>query len=273
MILHRISALAIGLACLQASGEVATTSAVSDSRVQSVRFEEGNVIRIPTAEGVATTIELSKKETILDFSMGDRDAWAAKHTGNLIVLKPKANRPDTNLTIYGKNKNYLFSLVTVPAKSKKVAWWVRVESPELELPTPESLIAAKRAADRKQITSDLQASKFEGSLNYDYWIVGPNELQPVAMHDNGRLTYMTFSAVNALPAPFVIEPDGSESLVDYHLEGDTMVLHRVVEKIVLRRGNQVAGITNRTPGKSSQSSPTGTASDKVQRVIKEVRAE
>ena len=48
------------------------------------------------------------------------------------------------------------------------------------------------------------------------------------MHDNGRQTFMLFSAANPLPAAFIIEPDGTESLVDYHVEEDTMVLHRVV---------------------------------------------
>jgi type IV secretion system protein VirB9 len=117
--------------------------------------------------------------------------------------------------------------------------------------------------------ADLAAAKFEGPLNYDYWIVGPEALTPVAMHDNGRQTYLTFSAANSMPAAFIIEPDGTESIVDYHVEGDTMILHRVAEKIVLRRGDLVAGITNRSPSRAGQQSPTGTTSDKVRRVLRE----
>ena len=106
-------------------------------------------------------------------------------------------------------------------------------------------------------------------MNYDYWIAGPQELQPLAMHDNGRQTFMLFSAVHPMPAAFVIEPDGTESLVDYHVEADTMVLHRVVQRLLLRRGGLVAGITNRSPTLPIESSPTGTASGKVQRAIRE----
>jgi type IV secretion system protein VirB9 len=91
----------------------------------------------------------------------------------------------------------------------------------------------------------------------------------LSMHDNGRQTFMLFSAANPLPAVFVVEPDGTESLVDYHVEDDTMVLHRVVSRVMLRRGALVAGITNRSSRVPIQSSQTGTASDKVQRVIRE----
>lgn len=262
-------ALVAALAAISTHAETVTVPAGDDSRVQTVRYAPDTVIRIPIAEGVVTTIELNKREQILDFAMGDRDAWHAKHKGNLFVIKPKDVQPDTNLTVMGEKKNYLFSLVSVPAKSKRAAWWVRVETPELDLPSAEEIAAAKRAADRKQMKEDLAAAKFEGPLNYDYWIVGPDALSPVAMHDNGRQTYMTFSAANSMPAAFILEPDGTESIVDYHVEGDTMVLHRVVEKVVLRRGELVAGITNRSPSRAGQQSPTGTSSDKVQRVVKE----
>ncbi len=260
-----VAAAGTAVAC----SETLTAPAGDDSRVQTVRYAADSVIRIPIAEGVVTTIEFNKREQVLDFAMGDRDAWHAKYKGNLFVLKPKDVQPDTNLTIMGERKNYLFSLVSVSPKSQRAAWWVRVETPDLDLPSPEDVATAKAASDRKQMQADLAAAKFEGPLNYDYWIVGPEALTPVAMHDNGRQTYLTFSAANSMPAAFIIEPDGTESIVDYHVEGDTMILHRVAEKIVLRRGDLVAGITNRSPSRAGQQSPTGTTSDKVRRVLRE----
>jgi len=87
------------------------------------------------------------------------------------------------------------------------------------------------------------------------------------MFDNGRQTYMTFSAANAMPAAFVIESDGTEAIADFHVEGDTMVIHQVASRILLRRGNLVSGITNKSPAAAVQQSPTGTASDKVNRSV------
>lgn len=249
--------------------EVGTVPSASDARIQTVRFTGDNIIRIAAAEGVVTTIELSKKEEIKDFAMGDRDAWHAAINGNLFVIKPKDVKADTNLTIFTNRRSYLFQLKTTSRTARNVAYWVRLQYPEQEAMTPEALSVAKQEAERKQMKADLKASAREGTLNYDYWIVGAKELQPLSMHDNGRQTFMLFSAANPLPAAFVIEPDGTESLVDYHVEEDTMVLHRVVQRVILRRGALVAGITNRSPSLPIQSSPTGTASGKVQRAIRD----
>lgn len=249
--------------------EVGTVPSASDPRIQTVRYTGNDIIRIAAAEGVVTTIELSKKEEIKDFAMGDRDAWHAAINGNLFVIKPKDAKADTNLTLFTNRRSYLFQLKTTSRTARNVAYWVRLQYPEGDASTPEALALAKQDADRRQMKADLKASGLEGPLNYDYWIVGPKELQPLSMHDNGRQTFMLFSAANPLPAAFIIEPDGSESLVDYHVEDDTMVLHRVVTRVILRRGALVAGITNRSPTLPIQAAPTGTASGKVQRSIRE----
>ena len=262
-------AVALMFSAALARAEIGTVPSAGDARIQTVKFTGDNIIRIAAAEGVVTTIELSKKEEIKDFAMGDRDAWHAAINGNLFVLKPKDVKADTNLTIFTNRRSYLFQLKTTSRTARNVAYWVRLQYPEQEAGTPESVALARQEAERRQIKADLKASSQEGTLNYDYWIVGPKELQPLSMHDNGRQTFLLFSAANPLPAAFVIEPDGTESLVDYHVEEDIMVLHRVVQRIILRRGALVAGITNRSPTMPIQSSPTGTASGKVQRAIRE----
>lgn len=267
------AAFAAGLAFVGPVGpvcaEVGTIPSSSDARIQTVRYSGDNVIRIAAAEGVVTTIEFSRKEEIKDFAMGDRDAWHAAINGNLFVLKPKDVKADTNLTIFTNKRAYLFQLRTTSRTARNVAYWVRLQYPEQEAGTPEAVALAKLESDRRQVKADLQASGREGPLNYDYWIVGPQELQPLAMHDNGRQTFLLFSAAHPMPAAFVVEPDGTESLVDYHVEADTMVLHRVVQRLLLRRGGLVAGITNRSPTPPIEFSPTGTASGKVQRAIRD----
>lgn len=234
-----------------------------------MRYSGDNVIRIATAEGVVTTIELSSQEEIKNFAMGDRDAWHAAINANLIVLKPKDIKADTNLTIFSNKRAYLFELRTTSRTARNVAYWVRLQYPEQDPLSPQAAGLAKQQADQGQVNAHLQASKQEGTLNYDYWIVGSQQLQPLAMHDNGRQTFLLFNAANPMPAAFAIEPDGTESLVNYHVEADTMVLHKIVHRLLLRRGTLVAGITNRAPAPSIQSSPSGTASTKVLREIRE----
>jgi type IV secretion system protein VirB9 len=253
---------ALGWHCARA--EIGTRPSARDPRIQTVRLAGDDVVRIFAAEGVATTIELAPGEQITNFAMGDRDAWHAAVNGNLFLIKPKDVRADTNLTLFTLRRSYLFVLRTTGRGARNVAYWVRVVHPE-----EVSGGGGDRAqAERAQVRQDLAGAASDGTRSDDYWIVGSADLQPLAMHDNGRQTFMRFSAANAMPAAFVVEPDGSESLVDFHVEGDTMVLHRVVERILLRRGNQVAGITNRSPRQPIEPMSSGTASGKVQRVIK-----
>lgn len=258
-----------GLAlCATAPAEVSTQPTTRDPRIQTVKFTGEDVIRVTGAEGVVTTIELGKGEQIKDFAMGDREAWHAAIQGNLFVFKPKDVRAGTNLTLFTDRRAYLFQLRVAPRGTRQVAYWVRLQYPEQEGGTPEAVAARQAAVRQQQVREDLGGVAGEGALNHDYWIVGPGELQPLAMHDNGRQTFLRFSAAHPLPAAFVIEADGSESLVDYHVEGDTMVLHRVVRRVLLRRGALVAGITNRSPALPTESAASGTASARVERALR-----
>mgnify|MGYP000960665730 CR=1 FL=1 len=109
-------------------------------------------------------------------------------------------------------RNYLFTLQSTGRKSRTVAYWMRVRDSEDDDSTPEGRRAAQARAEQKRIADDLRNSRYEGRLNSDYWIAGAQELQPASMFDNGRQTYMTFSAANAMPAAFVIESDGTEAI-------------------------------------------------------------
>lgn len=247
-----------------ARAEIGTVTTTRDARIQTVRYTSDDVIRIRAAEGVATTIELGQGEQVQDFAMGDRDAWHVAISGRLLLIKPKDVKADTNLTVFTDRHSYLFVLRIVARGTRDVAYWVRLVYPGESLGS----MPDRAQLERQQVHRDLAGAALEGVLNRDYWIVGSQELQPLAMHDNGRQTFMRFSAAHPLPAAFVVEPDGTESLVDFHVEGDTVVLHRVVERVLLRRGNQVAGITNRAPLRPTDSAATGTASEKVQRALR-----
>lgn len=264
-------------------GAAKTENSKQDTHIQSINYQE-NVFTFYSAEGIATTVEFDKKEIIKDFVMGDSQAWSVAKNGNLLVLKPRAKKGSTNLTVYTDKRAYLFWVEMLAKNTPKVVYWLKVRSPEQEAynkaiktgdKSPEMIEAeleAKRIEDRKieleNIKNDLKNSKNEHPKNKDYTIVGAKELEPIAAEDDGEQTYLTFSAKNPLPVAFIIEPDGTESIVDSHMEGNEMVLHRVVDKIILRRGNLVAGITNKNVNRNGMPSPTGTVSDKVERVIK-----
>ena len=95
-------------------------------------------------------------------------------------------------------------------------------------------------------------------VNRDYWYCGGPTLQPVAASDDGVQTRLTFSARGEWPAIFVRNEDGSESLLNFHAEGTTAVVHRVAPAFVLRRGRLVGCVENRGYAGSGVYLPSGT---------------
>ena len=82
-------------------------------------------------------------------------------------------------------------------------------------------------------------------VNAAYWYCGSPTLQPAAASDDGVQTRLTFSGRGEWPAIFVRNEDDSESLVNFHAEGTTAVVHRVARRFVLRRGALVGCVENR----------------------------
>jgi type IV secretion system protein VirB9 len=93
-------------------------------------------------------------------------------------------------------------------------------------------------------------------------------LQPTEATDDGVQTRLTFSARGEWPAIFVRNADGTESLVNFHADGTSAVIHRVAKTFVLRRGQLVGCVENRGYAGSGNYRPSGTTDSGV---VREVR--
>ena len=101
-------------------------------------------------------------------------------------------------------------------------------------------------------------------------IIGPEHAAGIS--DDGQSTRLLFSPHSTLPAPYVLDQDGKESLVQHSQEetadGLVMTLHMVVPKIILRRGDRVCALINRNYDPIGHQPGTGTI---TRNVIREVR--
>jgi type IV secretion system protein VirB9 len=117
------------------------------------------------------------------------------------------------------------------------------------------------------MTAVTQVAEPPRPLNRDYWYCGWPTLQPVAASDDGVQTRLTFSSRGEWPAIFVRNEDGSESLLNFHADGTTAVVHRVASMFVLRRGRLVGCVENRGFAGSGVYLPSGTTqADRVRKV-------
>ena len=88
------------------------------------------------------------------------------------------------------------------------------------------------------------------------------------MWDNGRFTYFRFNNGRTLPVIYRINADGSESLTDSHIEGDTTVVHETAAKFILRSGKSVLGIENRSYNATGTFNRHGTDDGESVRLVK-----
>jgi type IV secretion system protein VirB9 len=86
----------------------------------------------------------------------------------------------------------------------------------------------------------------ERPRNSDYWFCGSNTLKPMSAYDDGAQTRLRFQTRSEFPAMFVQNDDGSESLLNFNIEDDEVVIHRVARRFVLRRGKLVGCVVNQS---------------------------
>src|SRR5262249_17274904 len=109
------------------------------------------------------------------------------------------------------------------------------------------------------------AARFQ---NTNYWYCGHPQLQPVGASDDGVHTRLRFGPSAELPAIFVKSDDGTESLLNFSLDGPDVVIHRLARHLILRRGHLVGCITNRGFSGSGERLPSGTVAPQVHRETK-----
>lgn len=200
-----------------------------DSRVQTVLYNPDDVTRVRIALGTSTLLQLEEGETVEvpngGLGIGDADAWTIGVRQNNIFMKPKAESPDTNITLVTNRRTYALSLETAPSRAS-TAFIVRYEYPEApSVPKPEP-----------------QQACTDGPVNADYVMWGDTALAPHLAWDDGRFTCLRYPRGNDFPAIYRVSGDGQEVLTNMNVEGDTIIIHGVSEQFRLRLGNEVLGL-------------------------------
>jgi type IV secretion system protein VirB9 len=252
-----------------------------DARVRVVEYNAQDVVNITTYYGVSTHIRFGEGEFVEDKSIGagDPDAWFISVSGNKnnLFVKPKQKFADMNMTVITNKRVYQFALNVDPRPLKDLKTWrsntltysLSFTYPDEEKAKAELVAntndAKKRLSDVKDRLSD---AKKEGQ-NFDYWVAGSDDISPTAARDDGRFTYLTFSNNRDMPAIYTVDSEGKEALVNTNVDGNTIAIHRVVRRLVLRKGDAVACVVNKSfDADGGTDNVSGTIAPDVKRVIK-----
>lgn len=266
------------LAPILALAEVTPKKGDYDPRVRVVDYNPLNVVKLATFYGVSTHVQFGNGETIMDVAVGDDQAWKVVPRGNHLFIKPQATQADTNVTVITDKRTYQFALVVQPRPMKDSTAWANpnlIFSLTFRYPDEE---AAKASANAKkeavksrlgEIKGKLSDAKKEGQ-NFDYWVAGSEEISPTAARDDGRFIYLTFSNNRDMPAVYSVNAQGNEALINTNvIDGNTIVIQRLVAHLMLRKGNAVASVINKSFDLNGGiDNTTGTVAPDVERVIK-----
>lgn len=238
----------------ESAAEHVPAPGVIDARVRTARYVPDEVYRIAGFVGYEIHVQFEAGESFVGLAAGDLDGLDFSTVENDLFLKPKAASVGTNLTVITSRRRYQFDY-TASARRPGAGAKDLIYALRFEYPAP----AENRS--RARVEAALQRQSGAPNLNYSY--CGHPSLKPVAASDDGTHTRLRFAPRAEWPAVFVMGEDGSESLANFTVSGDQLVLHRVVRRIVLRRGRAVGCVVNEAFTGGSARSESGTTSDAV----------
>jgi type IV secretion system protein VirB9 len=256
----RVLAFTLLLALIgTASAETTPPRGKTDPRVRIVPYSADEVYRLEGFVGYDIHIELESGEEYQGFAAGDSNALTVDARGNDLFIKPRVPAVDTNITVITSRRRYQFayhaSTRTPDPAIDDVIYSLRFAYSQV--PQPES--------ERHRVDAALAHPNPDLRTNEDYWYCGAKALKPTAASDDGVHTRLTFASRGELPALFARNEDGSESLLNFSIDGGVVVIHRVAPRIILRRGHLVGCVVNRAYSGSGERLPTGTVSPDVER--------
>jgi type IV secretion system protein VirB9 len=244
--------------------EVIPGRGAGDSRLRNVVYDPQQVIRLQGYVGYQIELEFAPGERFVNLAAGDTAVLEVGTVEQHLMIKPRASVAGTNITIFTNRRVYhLHYRATRSPPSPaggEVIYAVRfIYAPDAE---PKPLEDEVRAGLAR--SAHLRAR----NLQYDY--CGPEALKPVSVYDDGVQTRLTFRPRADIPAIFVRDSVGAESLVNFHVEGETVVVHQVASQFVLRRGRLVACLVNSGFDGGGLALDSGTLAPEIQRRVEQV---
>src|SRR6185437_2979854 len=215
---------------------------------------EGNFITFPYGHSQPTLtcarlraciIELQAGEIVLSRIAGDLERWeiAPAPSGpdgrtTLVVVKPKDCDLTTNLVLATDRRIYDLTLDSGPCRVAAGRSATNPQDPyvrHVRFYYPDETIAQWAKPTPPRVEADLT------QLNFNYDVKRDKQFpwQPAQVFDDGAHVYIKLpdAARHAdAPALFMVAEDGSRTLLNYTVVGDTYVTDRVFDRGVLVTG-------------------------------------
>lgn len=277
-------------------------------RVVQYKPNEVTVIRVQRGTITRVVLEQDERIEIPGVGMSsdcksENDEWciSAIQGSNQIFVRPRDNATRNNMELHTNKRDYSFAFEVVDEikisrgkRADDVPFFRVVFDYPRPKPLGENMSGADRAAAvnallqrvdvsaarpvPSQVDPDygmtpVQRLKAEGievrNANYTKQVLERGEdAEPTMVFDDGRFTYFEFPGAREIPAVFAHGSDGQATRVNWHMNGNFVVVQRTARKFTLRLGDAVVGIFNEAFDRTGIETPTATVSSAVVREIK-----
>lgn len=276
-------------------------------RVIPYKANDVTVIRVQRGTVTRIMLEHDEKNEISVVGLSsdcksEIDEWciSAIAGSNQIFVRPRDNASRNNMELHTNKRDYSFAFELVDEKvyhGKRSDAAVPFYRVVFDYPRPKPLTDNMSGAERaaavdallrrvdisasrpipQQVDPDygmtpVQRLKAEGiqvgNTNYSKQVLERGEdAEPTMVFDDGRFTYFEFPGAREIPAVFAHGSDGEPTRVNWHMNGNFVVVQRTARKFTLRLGEAVVGIFNEAFDRTGIETPTSTVSPAVVREI------
>lgn len=221
----------LALAASPAAATVRPKAGAGDPHIQTVIYDDQQVVALSVAIGYALTVEMAPDERVENVAVGNASAWlvTANKSGDRVFVKPQQMAPDTNMSIVTDSRTYVFELRVVSAPSPETPFLLRLLHPAPAL--------AETGDDGETTAAPKPAA---------YVYRGPKSLRPISAGDDGHTTTITWADGVLLPAVYAVQAEGDEeTLVNGMVREGKFVIDAVAARFVFRRGDERGVIVRR----------------------------
>jgi type IV secretion system protein VirB9 len=247
-----------------AQAETLPARGAVDPRIRTAAYSAEEIYRLVGFVGYHLDLEFEPDEVFTGISAGDPEALTYSAHDNVLTLRPRVELAQMNLTVTTSKRRYYFEYSVSARRPNRavddVMYAVRFTYPP-RAPGDERTL-------EEQIELEMALIAKGRQRNVDYWFCGNPTIKPVAASDDGVHTRLTFATNAELPAVFVRNEDGTESLLNFHVDAGDVVIHRVAERFILRRGKLTGCVVNKGFAGSGVRLDSGTVAPEVIRARK-----
>jgi type IV secretion system protein VirB9 len=277
-------------------------------RVVAYKPNEVTVVRVQRGVVTRIILEADEKIEVPVVGLSsdctrDADEWciSAILGANQIFVRPRDAARRNNMELRTNKRDYSF---VFDVANEAGLYGKRVNSEQaffrilFDYPQPKPVAAIVTERDRAAAVESLlrrvdissnrpvpqavgadygmtpvQRLKAEGvmlrNVNYTKQVLPKgDDADPTMVFDDGRFTYFEFPGSREIPAVFAYGSDNEATRVNWHMNGNFVVVQRTARKFTLRIGDAVVGIFNEAFDPVGIETPTATVSPAVVREIK-----